>query len=237
VIVSDVSQSADYLEVIPGVVSEICVPIKIGDITVGALNVESLIPLPTGMLAHLERCADLLAERMHAIGDPLEESAWDRTVTASVAISGITDQPHMPEKLTACVKEASQLDSAALIIDTVGGHTVASATGPLAEGLFNLTAADLESLSSLVDEIRSCYTGSDALGRGFIGTESLKQSGARAVVVLPLWAHRSRVGTLLLAHSRPVQLVCEEIRPLEMLADHVASALVSSGRTGSYLPN
>ncbi len=237
VVVSDVSQSPDYLEVIPGVVSEICVPIKIGDSTIGTLNVESLIPLRAGMLAHLEHCAELLAERMHAIGDPLEESAWDRTVTASVAISGITDQPHMPERLIACVKDASQLDSAALIIDTVGGHTVAAATGPLAEGLFNLAPADLESLSSLVNEIRSCYTGSDALGRGFIGTESLKQSGARAVVVLPLWAHRARVGTLLLAHSRPVQLDCEEIRPLEMLADHVASALVSSGRTGSYLPN
>ena len=55
IVVSDVSRSADYLEVIPGVVSEICVPIKIGDMTVGALNVESLVPLPTGMLEQLER--------------------------------------------------------------------------------------------------------------------------------------------------------------------------------------
>ena len=141
-----------------------------------------------------------------------------------------------PSGWSACVKEASQLDSAALIIDTVGGHTVASATGPLAEGLFNLTAADLESLSSLVDEIRSCYTGSDALGRGFIGTESLSEwckGGGGASPVGP----PNPGGQLVLAHSRPVQLTCEEIRPLEMLADHVASALVSSGRSGSYLPN
>jgi len=31
-------------------------------------------------------------------------------------------------------------------------------------------------------------------------------------------------------------LISEEIRPLEMLADHVASTLVSSGQSTSYLP-
>ena len=49
------------------------------------------------MLPQLERCAALLADRLHAIGDPLEESSWDRTVNASIAISGITDDPHMPD--------------------------------------------------------------------------------------------------------------------------------------------
>jgi GAF domain-containing protein len=142
----------------------------------------------------------------------------------------------MPERLVHCVKDASQMDSAALVLATVGGHSVAAAAGPLAESLFNLAPADLDALSSLVGEIRSCYTGSDALGRGFVGTGSLRDGGARAVVVLPLWAQRTRVGIIVLAHSRPVQLSGEEIRPLEMLADHVAAALVSSGRSGSYLP-
>lgn len=32
----------------------------------------------------------------------------------------------------------------------------------------------------------------------------------------------------MLAHSRPLQLSGEEVRPLETLADHVAAALVSS---------
>ncbi len=129
-----------------------------------------------------------------------------------------------------------RLDSAALVLATTGRPSVAAAAGPLADDLFNLAPADLHALASLVAEIRSCYTGSDALGRGFVGTGSLRDGGARAVVVLPLWAQRTRVGSLVLAHSRPVQLSSEEIRPLEMLADHVASALVSSGRSESYLP-
>ena len=35
----------------------------------GALNVESLVPLPTGMLEELERCAAMLGHRLQAIGD------------------------------------------------------------------------------------------------------------------------------------------------------------------------
>jgi hypothetical protein len=236
IVVPDVSENPDYLEAIPGVVSEICVPITVGDVTLGALNVESLVQLPAGMLAQLERCAGLLAGRLQAIGDHLEESAWDRTVTASIAISGVTDDPHMPQRLIRCVQDASQMDSAALILDTVGGHTVAAATGPLEDSLFNLAPGDVGALCSLVGEIRSCYTGCDSQGRGFVGTDSLRDGGARVVVVLPLWAQRTRVGSVVLAHSRPVQLSSEEIRPLEMLADHVAAAVVSSGRSETYLP-
>jgi GAF domain-containing protein len=83
----------------------------------------------------------------------------------------------------------------------------------------------------LVDDIRSCYTGGDAVGRGFVGSASLRDGGARVVVVLPLWAQRVRLGSVVLAHSRPLQLDGEEIRALETLADHVASALASSRHT------
>jgi EAL domain-containing protein (putative c-di-GMP-specific phosphodiesterase class I)/putative methionine-R-sulfoxide reductase with GAF domain len=236
IVVPDVSANPDYLEAIPGVVSEICVPITVGDTTIGALNVESLVPLPADLLPRLQQYAALLASRLRAIGDHLEESSWDRTINASIAISGITDDPHQPTRLARCIIEASQMDSAALVLETCGGHAVAAAAGPLEDSLFGLTPADLTSLSSLVAEIRSCYTGTDALGRGFVGTGSLRDGGARAVVVLPLWAQRTRVGIVVLAHSRPVQLSSAEIRPLEMLADHVAATLVSSGRSESYQP-
>ncbi len=91
IIVPDVSKNPDYLEAIPGVVSEICVPITVGGKVIGALNVESLTPLPVDMLEQLERCAAALADRLHVIGDHLEESSWDRTVRASIAISGVPD--------------------------------------------------------------------------------------------------------------------------------------------------
>jgi len=193
IMVQDVSKSPDYLEAIPGVVSEICVPIIIGDKTVGALNVESLIPLPAEMLPHLESCAALLADRLHVIGDHLEESTWDRTVQASIAISGVPDTSAMPSRLVRCIRDASGLDSGAMIVNTKKGPSVIAALGPLEGGMFRLSKAELWSLSSLVNDIRSCYTGGDAVGRGFVGTASLRDGGARVVVVLPLWAQRERV--------------------------------------------
>jgi GAF domain-containing protein len=120
------------------------------------------------------------------------------------------------------------MDSAALILDGGQGPSIAASVGPLEDGLRRLTVAEQCALSSLVNDIRSCYTGGDALGRGFVGTASLRDGGARVVVVLPLWAQRRRLGSLVLAHSRPLQLSGEEIRPLETLADHVASALAAS---------
>ncbi len=116
-VVPDVAKNPAYLEAIPGVVSEICVPITVGERAVGALNVESLTRLPAGMLDELERCADLLAARLKVDRGPLEESSWDRTVHASVVLSGIGDTPQLPDLVLGCLLDASLMDSGALILD------------------------------------------------------------------------------------------------------------------------
>lgn len=211
IIVPDVSVEPRYLEAIPGVVSEICVPIFSDGRAIGALNIESLVPLPAGSQQMLEQCASLLAERIQEIGNPLPDTAWHRAVDASVAISGLTEGRHMPKLLLGCLRDAARIDSAALVLDESGGRSVVAAIGPLADSLLQLTRGELDALSSLVGDIRSCYTAGDASGRGFVGTESLRDGGARAVVVLPLWARRSRIGSIVLAHSRPVQLVGDDI--------------------------
>ena len=225
--VPNVADNPDYLEAVPGVVSEVCVPIVIGTRTIGALNVESLVPIPAGMLLLMERCSELLAKRLKDIGDPLEEATWDRTVRASVALTGIPDDARMSARVLRCMQDASTMDSGAVVTVGPTGLSVETVAGPLGDALMDLSSDQLGSLSSLVDAIRSCYTGADALGRGFVGTESLRDSGARAVVVLPLWAMRARLGIVVLAHSRPMQLSSEEVRPLETLADHAAAALAS----------
>jgi GAF domain-containing protein len=97
--------------------------------------------------------------------------------------------------------------------------------GPLAESLVALDGDERSALSALVGDIRSCYSAGDATSPGFVGTESLRSAGARAVVVLPLWAHGQRLGTVLLAHSRPLRLTGDRVEPLELLADHAAAVL------------
>jgi EAL domain-containing protein (putative c-di-GMP-specific phosphodiesterase class I)/putative methionine-R-sulfoxide reductase with GAF domain len=225
VVVDNVATHPDYLEAIPGVVAEVCVPVIMGGKAIGALNVESLSPLPSHLLETLVDCARLLSDRLRAIGNRSEDTTWQRAARASMAISGLTSGMRMSDKLLRCLLEASGMDSACLILNTAGGHKVES-VGHLATQLQSLSFEELDAMSSLVGDIRSCYTGGDTSGRGFVGTEALRNGGARAVAVLPLWARRERLGTLIFAHSTPLRLTGDEIQPLEMLADSAAAVLV-----------
>ncbi len=226
-VAGDVARDPDYLEAIPGVVAEMCVPVVVQGVPIGALNVESLSPLPRELLGHLEECAELLADRLRVIGERRHgASAWQRAARASSAISGLIDGVLVVDKLLAVLREASDMDSACLILDAPDGPKVAAIVGSLASQLNDLSVQELEALSSLVGDIRSCYTAGDASGRGFVGTASLRNGGARAIAVLPLWARRQRIGTLVFAHSKPLRLTGEDIEPLEMLADTAAALLV-----------
>jgi GAF domain-containing protein len=109
------------------------------------------------------------------------------------------------------------------------------AVGQLAVQLRSLSVDELEAMSSLVGDIRSCYTAGDTSGRGFVGADSLRSAGARAVAVLPLWARRQRLGTLIFAHSKPLRVSGDDIEPLEMLADSAAALLVERAQSGVKL--
>ncbi len=228
--VDDVSMHPDYREAIPGVVSELCVPIVVNNEPIGALDVESLFPLSAPTIAWTESVARLLGERLGIIGTNTGNTRWQRAAQASVAISGLVANRRLPEQVLHRLRDAAEMDSASLVIDGPDGPRSTTAVGPLASNLLRLTGDELMALSSLVGDIRSCYTAGDASSAGFVGTESLRAAGARAVVVLPLWAQRKRLGTVVLAHSRPLRLTGDRVEPLELLADHVAAVL------GSVLP-
>ena len=225
IVVDDVSSHPDYLMAVPGVVSEICVPIVMDGKTIGSLNVESFSPMGPDSAAFTELLARLLADRLEVIGSNIGNTRWQRAAQASVAISGLVRGNHLVRQALHRVRDAAEMDSACLVIEESNCPRVVSALGPLASNLFTLTLDELSALSSLVGDIRSCYTAGDASSPGFLGTESLRTAGARAVVVLPLWARRERFGILLLAHSRPLRLTGDRIEPLELLADHVAAVL------------
>ena len=76
----------------------------------------------------------------------------------------------------------------------------------------------------------SCYTAGEVTGRGFVGTESLRAAGVRAVIVLPLRANGDRVGTIVLANTRPTHIDADDVEPLELLAAQLAAMLGYSFR-------
>ncbi len=225
IVVDDVSADPDYLESVPGVVSEICVPIVVDGDTVGSLNVESLSSIARDKVSLTESVARLLADRLGVIGTNIGNTRWQRAAHSSVAISGLVAGRRLPQQVMHHFREAAEMDSACLVIDESDGPRVITAVGPLAGSLVALGVDELCALSSFVGDIRSCYTAGDASSPGFVGTDSLRTAGARAVVVLPLWTQRQRLGTVVLAHSRPLRLTGDRVEPLELLADHAAAVL------------
>ena len=141
IVVPDVSESPDYLEAIPGVVSEICVPVKVGESTIGALNIESLVPLPAGMLEQLEQLRGAAGRsparhRRHAggvgmgpDGQRLDGHLRDHRRAAHARAAGAL-RDGTPRRWTRPHSFSTRS----------GGHTVAAAAGPLAEDLFDLRA-------------------------------------------------------------------------------------------------
>ena len=225
VMVEDISTHPDYRVSVPGVVSEICVPILVNGDAVGSLNVESFTRLTRDDLESAESVARLLADRLGVIGVNPGNSRWHRAAHASVAISGLRANHHLPHQVLLRFTEAAEMDSACLLVGGPQGPDVLTAVGPLSESLVALDGDERSALSALVGDIRSCYSAGDATSPGFVGTESLRSAGARAVVVLPLWAQGRRLGTVVLAHSRPLRLTGDRVEPLELLADHVAAVL------------
>lgn len=224
ILVSDVRRSDDYMEAIPGVISEICVPLTCEGSTIGALNVESLTPLADDTLGLLQHCAELLVERLNSVGWRGRELPWRRAALASMNISRLALGTQSPEAVIDILREASGMDSVCLIQVADGAPYVAAATGPLAPVLTSLSEDELSFLSGLVDTVNSCYTANEALGRGFVGTESIRMS-ARAVIVLPLRSGGYRIGTVVLANARPRALSGEEVEPLELIAGQIAATL------------
>jgi len=224
IVAEDVRENADYLEAIPGVISEICVPIICDDETIGALNVESLTPLGAATLELLERCVQVLVSRLKVVGWKKHDVAWRRAGRASVEISRLTLAHRTPERAVELLREASEMDSACLLRVLDAGAEVVAASGPLREALAALPESEIAFLSRLVDNVNACDTANESTGRGFIGTESIREH-ARAVIVMPLRSGGTRIGTIVLAHSRPRALSGDDVEPLELIAGHVAATL------------
>jgi len=229
IVVDEVASSAEYLEAVPGVVAEICVPVTVDGATVGALNVDSLCPLRAGALRRLQDCAALLSRRLGAIGWRPEQSSWQRAGQGSVAISGLAVDRDAPALILAAMLDASGLDSAGLVLGDGRPPEVAPAIGPLAPALRRVRADHLMALCGLVDRLSSCYTGRETTGLAYPGSETLRAGGARAVVLLPLRADNIRLGTIILAHSRPMRLAADGVEPLELLAGQAAAVLNAVG--------
>ncbi|CAN5810391.1 hypothetical protein BH10ACT1_BH10ACT1_27540 [soil metagenome] len=224
--IDDITAEPDYLEAIPGVVSELCVPLQSDQVTVGALNAESLVPLSEALRAEVRACADLLGHRLGDLEPEQSRVPLRRLARTAASLAAVEDAGSTIDAVLAAARELSGMGSAMLVLDdgrsgSARRHTV----GPLSNALDAMTPAELAHLANVLEPLTSCYTAGDATGRSVTASATLRDGGARSLVALPISARGRRTGLLLLTDSDPVLLGPEQVEPLELLTVLAGSCL------------
>jgi len=228
--ITDAAGSDDYLEAVPAVRSEVCVPVRLGGDVIGALNVESECLLDTtAMSARLDRCAEMLSARIAELGGLPRESRSERLARHAARLAGLVDADAIQELVREAACDVAEMESATIALREADGGYLVKGLGPQAQALEKLPPDVLTQIFGWVESMTSAYTIGEPGGRGFAGHEPLRAAGAEALVVLSLGDAEAPQGVLLLTHSAPIALDTEDIELLELLALQATSALATAG--------
>ena len=226
VLVQDVSAAPDYLEAIPGVVSEFCLPLRSADRVVGALNVEALEPLDERTIDEVTRAGTMLGARLSQLPEMPGTGPLRQLATLAAQLVSVSDPEGTARAVVAAGCELTGLDSGTIVThDERHRVAILGAEGPLGDALAALCSTGMDQLMGLLGPLTSCYSSGESTGLTFIGGQALRDAGACALVVLPLVARGRRSGLLLLAGRTPAPLGAEVIEPVELLATLAGSCL------------
>lgn len=223
------STSDSYLEAVPGVRSEVCVPIRLGPRVIGALNVESERELERSMVPELERCAAAVAKRIERLGGLPAETRPERLARHGTDLIGLVETEAVLARALEAACDIAEMESAVIALIEGGRLELVGARGPHSDALRRLSSAEMANVADWVRASTSVYTIGEPSGRGFAGHEALRRAGAVALIVLSLSAGK---GLLLLVDSAPIALATEDIGLLELLAAQTTSALATAAALG-----
>ena len=227
-VIDDVASHGAYLEAIPGISSEACVPVRVEGMTVGALNIDSRRAITEVDLRWLREAAEGLGARLLVVGREPARTPFDRLGVHFRALSAAANASQRVDLLLSGCLDVSGMDSGVFVAgDPSHDGDGLVARGPLREPLRALMEGHHERVEDLVSGITSCYTTGGALGQSFIGFDELRDAGVRSMAIVPLISGDARIGLLLLASLRSSALDTSEIEPIEMLASHAAVLLGS----------
>jgi diguanylate cyclase (GGDEF)-like protein len=225
-VVLDVSTHEGYLPAIGEVRAEVCLPLCVHGRPVGVLNLEAPFKLTDDAVEHVRRCARLLEHRVRELGTGDEASAAQRLARRAVRLAALTSTDEIVHETVDAACAVSGLGSGMLVLrDAQNALHVCAATGGFSPVFSDLDPAALATMGEWVDHGTSSYTIGDPAGFGFAGHETLRDAGARTLLVLPLEASGRRLGFIALAEREARTLATEDVELLELLASHAAGAL------------
>lgn len=223
----DAQQDPTFISAIPGLAAEACVPVRVFDQVVGAVNVESMTRLPDDVLEQLTGAAEHLSATIERLGGLPPVGLAQRLARIAVGLSCLTDAAEIRHQAVAGAREVSGMGSAALSeIGTDGQWAVAAAAGPLATPLAQWSHEEHQIIAALVQAgTSSHFPGGVEVPPGY---EFLLRSGVRAIAVQPLAVAGRVTGLLITADTGPIPHDPSVGAAVELLAAQTAASLANA---------
>jgi len=230
ILVENVALDTRYRLAVPGVHSELAVPLQIDGQVIGVCNVDSVVPLSAERCALVRGAARMLAHRLTDL------PAGQDCGTALFDLSRLATRlalPQTPEQLEAATVDTlidlTGFDSGCLW--HLGGEPTAKAfAGPRGAGLAELPHPDVLGFADLVAPLTSCYSGGTDLSLAVPATSALRALGARGAIMLPLRQGRDLTDVLVLTSSTVSALEPGTVVAAENLSVQVGGRLTALRR-------
>ncbi len=225
IFIEDVTADPTFIAAIPGLRSEVCVPIWMDGEVVGAVNLESRAALEPAAIEDAHRAAAFLGERLEALGGFPTGSLAERLARISVALASQSTAADVQAQTVLGALDVSSMGTAALAsLDEDGTWSIRSAAGPLEGVLRGWDHAVLSLLGGWVWAGTSSYfpDGEDVPPEyAFVGPE------IHALSVQPLVVAGKVTGLLITADAQPAAHDPTVTAAMELLAAQAAATLAT----------
>ncbi|MGH3065506.1 MAG: diguanylate cyclase domain-containing protein [Gaiellaceae bacterium] len=220
-LVPDVSLDPDYFAVLPGIVSELAIPLRAHRVIVGALNLESDRVLPDGAATLVQPLATALARLVETLRSSrtLDLAALTRLF---VHLGSIRDPAEIASLAAASLSKVLPIDASQIVAwDELGASTTLASWCGENSDQAPLSREELEAARALVDPSAVCQV-LETGGR---------RSGARlpaSTVWLPLRVNGKELGALVGRSGAAEPVDPGQLETAAVLAAHAAASLDSA---------
>ena len=223
-VIDDVTADPEFFAAIPGLQAEVCVPVEIDGVVIGAVNLESTGQLTGAAVADAFAAAAFLAAKVADLGGLPQPSLAERLARIAVGISSQTAAGDVLERAVAGARDLSGMSSAAIAQLGPEGWEISSAIGPLADVIASWDDAVISFLSGWVWAGASSYfPGGEEVPAGY----EFLAGGIHALSVQPLVVGGRVTGLLLTADAAPAAHDPALSSALELLAGQTAATLAT----------
>ncbi len=215
---ADVRADPDFVPTLPGILTELAIPLHVGRVVVGVLNIESKRALPDGAEHLIRPLASALAPLAEDVcaGGALELPALARLF---VHFGSIRDPDEIAALAAASLPRMLPLEVSQVVVwNELGSPVELASWSRDATTQLPLTSAELEATRAQADPTGVCevFDLEGSLGR---------QSGAGPVVWLPLRANGAELGALVARGRAGERVDPVQLDGAALLAAHVAASL------------